>query len=229
MMKQNNLLTSGCTWALMMILLLDGQAAWSGKLYKWVDENGKIHYSDSIPPEKLKQEHQVINRQGITRETVSAAKTKEELAKEQAAAREEARRLALEREQAQQQAARDRILLDTYLTEDDVKASRDRRITALDASIRIAQGHQNELTERLDTLRRQAAEAERRGNGLEPIKKQITQTKTQLKEIQALIAQKRLEQQQIDRQFQKDLSRFRELMARRKTSNREPAGKPSPR
>ena len=46
-----------------------------GKLYKWVDEDGKVHYSDKMPPDQIKREHQELNQHGVVKETVKRALT----------------------------------------------------------------------------------------------------------------------------------------------------------
>src|SRR4029450_7034053 len=40
---------------------LADQKATTGKLYKWVDENGIVHYGDHVPAEYSKSERQVVN------------------------------------------------------------------------------------------------------------------------------------------------------------------------
>ena len=51
------------------------------KMYKWVDENGQMHFGDRIPPKYLVKEHEELNEQGVTTKVREAAKTPEEKAR----------------------------------------------------------------------------------------------------------------------------------------------------
>ena len=64
----------------------------AGALYKWVDEDGNIRYSDQLPPSQSSKKHQKLNASGVVVTTREAAKSDEELA-----ADAEARRLAEEK------------------------------------------------------------------------------------------------------------------------------------
>ena len=50
------------------------------KLYKWVDENGQVHYGDKVPPKYLKGERQELNEQGALVKQYDRAMTPEEKA-----------------------------------------------------------------------------------------------------------------------------------------------------
>ncbi len=39
------------------------------RVYRWVDENGDVHYSESLPPDFRDKRHDVLDNQGITRQT----------------------------------------------------------------------------------------------------------------------------------------------------------------
>ncbi len=47
---------------LMLLLALTGaEPVPAGKLYKWVDEKGQVHYGDNIPPEYAEQGRSELN------------------------------------------------------------------------------------------------------------------------------------------------------------------------
>ena len=64
------------------LLWLPAVGAQAGKLYKWVDENGQVHYTNQLPPEASKQERRVINDQGRTLKVYRAPRTAEEKAED---------------------------------------------------------------------------------------------------------------------------------------------------
>ena len=65
---------------LMMLVLwtLVAMPASAAKLYKWVDEDGKVHYSDKVPPEAIRNEHKQLNEHGVVKETVEKDLTDEQ-------------------------------------------------------------------------------------------------------------------------------------------------------
>src|SRR5688572_5603907 len=53
-----------------------------GVAYKWVDENGVVPYADPFPPQYVKKESSVLNRQGVEIGRNDAQKTSGQLAEE---------------------------------------------------------------------------------------------------------------------------------------------------
>ncbi|NOQ88726.1 MAG: DUF4124 domain-containing protein [Gammaproteobacteria bacterium] len=104
-------------------------------MYRWVDEDGQMHFGDKIPPKYVVREHDELNEQGIKIKHREAAKTPEEKAEE--------KRLEKEREKAalivKKKKQRDRVLLDTYTTERDLVLARDSRLDAVGSQIQLAE------------------------------------------------------------------------------------------
>ena len=44
--------------------LITGQS-YAAEVYRWVDENGEVHYSETLPPDFEDKGHDVLNRRGI--------------------------------------------------------------------------------------------------------------------------------------------------------------------
>lgn len=180
------------------------------RLYKWVDEQGKVHYGDKVPPEYAKQERKVLNDQGVEVKTLEAAKTPEQIAEEErlAAQRKEQERLAAE------QAAHDRMLIATFTTEDDMVMTRDGKIAAIDGVLRVTRDRIDNIEGNLSQLTREAAELERAGKPIpETLHEEILGARGQIQRYLDYIASKRREQEEIRAQFEADIRRFRELKA----------------
>ncbi len=180
----------------------------AGPLYKWVDEEGKVHYGDRVPPEYANQERKILNERGLEVGKVEAAKTPAELAEERRLAeqRREQERLAAE------QAAHDRMLLATFATEEDMVLARDGRISAIDGMIRITRARIDKAERRLEDLTRRAANLERAGRVVpKRLHDDIDGTRQQIERFEAYIVAKRKEQEDIRKQFEADIRRFREL------------------
>ena len=187
--------------------------AWSGpvdagKLYKWTDENGKVHYTDTPPPEASTRERQVLNEQGMVTDTLDRQKTPEEIAAEQAAA--EAARKKQEAEEAQ--AARDRALLSTYTNVEQIEMARDGRLAAIDSQINVVSSTINNLEERLAGFERQAAALKSNDKPVpERLQVQIDETRDELLNNQRYLLRKQKEMEQTNEKFADDIERFRRL------------------
>ena len=120
-------------YILPLVLVLSSFSA-QAKMYKWVDEEGQMHFGDKIPEEYLVREHDVLNDTGMVIKHKEAAETAEQKAK--------ARRLEYERQKAalieKKEKQRDRVLLDTYTTNRDLIEARDSRLEAVDSQIQLA-------------------------------------------------------------------------------------------
>jgi len=180
----------------------------AGKLKKWVDENGQIQYGDRIPPRYAKKSVQTLNNQGVVVQTRAAAKTPEQIA-------EEERLVALKASQEitrQEQARKDRILLDTFTNEDEMIMTRDGKIEAIEAVIRVTNGRIEKIRGRLSTQKLRAANMERAGKPVpESTSQKINESRTQIQQNIDYIENRKLEQQAIRDKYELDIKRFREL------------------
>jgi hypothetical protein len=180
----------------------------AGKLYKWIDENGQVRYGDKIPPQYAKDSNQTLNSQGVVVETKAAAKTPEQIAEEQRLAELEKQEEDKRRERQHQ----DRILLDTFTNEDEMIMTRDGKIEAIEAVVRITNGRIEKTRQRLAELNRTAANMERSGKQVpEAIQQQIAESRAQIRHNKEYIQNRKTEQQAIREKFEQDIKRFREL------------------
>ncbi len=192
--------------------------AHADKLYKWVDENGVVHYGDAIPAKYATTERHVLNEHGVTTDVLERAKTREELAAMEAAQRE------IERQRKQQkiQSERDRILLDTYLSEEEIAMLRDRRILSIEARIGLTRHYLDNLRARWDEL-----ESETRKFNFpydpaselpplpEDLAKDIVFIENAMAEHMTTLRDLRTQQSVIRDEFEQDIQRFRALKAQK--------------
>lgn len=117
-----------------ILILISLSFAAQAKMYKWIDDEGQMHFGDRIPAQYLKKEHDELSDRGDVIKRVQAAETEEE----------KAAKRVLERERKKQELAirkkrqRDRVLLDTYTTERDLVLARDARIDAVNSQVQLA-------------------------------------------------------------------------------------------
>ena len=177
-------------------------------MYKWVDDEGKVHYGDSVPPEFSSVERKKINEQGRTIKVFEAAKTPEEVAENE---RLEALRQGQIKE-AEAQARKDNVLLATYSSEEDLVKTRDNRLASLEGLIQLTYRRIRSMNHRIKQLTEDAADFERSGKPVpEMLSRQIENIRTQTIENESFILVKMAEQDEIRIEFDKDIQRFHAL------------------
>src|SRR5579863_1530158 len=98
-----------------------------GKVFRWTDNQGVVHYGDSVPPEYSQAERSVLNNQGVEVGHIEGGKNAQQQADQTRAANA-----------AQQRAQHDQFLLATYLSTRDIEQLRDERVAQMDAQIKAA-------------------------------------------------------------------------------------------
>ncbi len=183
------------------------------RVYRWKDKSGAQHYGDYVPPEHAGQGHEVLNRQGVAIESVSG-----ELTPAQLAARREQARIEAEAAEALRQAAiRDKVLLSTYLSVEEIEALRDRRVELLGGQIRITQKYLDNLRAKLIKLEREAQRfspysAETNAPPIdEKLARELSETLNSILLYEKNLAKSRDESKQVQQKFAADIKRFMEL------------------
>jgi len=178
------------------------------KLYKWVDESGKVHYSDKVPPKHTKQARQELNQNGIIVKSKGRAKTNEEIArdKELKKLRDE-QALILEKQQAT-----DRVLLRTFRSIDDLILTRDGKLETIDQQIRVSKDNIKRLKQHLNIVQTEAARRELKGLIInKKITIDIENTNTHIQDTYKSIIRKERNKELISQNFNRDIERFTQL------------------
>jgi len=184
-----------------------------GKLYKWTDDKGVVHYGDSVPPEYAKADRNVLNNQGV-----HVGFEQGELTPEQ---RAEKARLAAEAEQAKRQreeiARRDKMLLETYLSVSDIEDLRNRRLELLESQIKVTELYLANLRKRLLTLQDEASNykpytaRENAPQIPENLATDISRTVGSINLYEQTLSHARSTQETVRNSFDDDIRRFKQL------------------
>ena len=121
--------------------------------YKWTDEQGVVHYSDKAPPETPTKGATVLDRQGRPVKKIDPPLTAEQ---QKAKAEEEERQRALAKAK-DEQARKDRALMQSYTSEDEIDIARGRAVSTIEAQIKSAQAFSADLTRRQQNIAKQKA------------------------------------------------------------------------
>jgi Domain of unknown function (DUF4124) len=129
--------------ALMLVLAGAATGADNGrKLYKWVDDQGQVHYGDHVPDEYANQEAHVFNKQGVEIDRVEAQKTPEQQAIEEQ-----------KNQVAEESRRRDHNLLTTFGSVEEIERLRDQRLGLLADQIKEGSQYLEILHGRLEKMR----------------------------------------------------------------------------
>lgn len=178
------------------------------KLYRWVDEDGNVHFSDKIPPDSVKQERTILDKRGMAIDTVDAAKTPEEIAREA-----ELDRLRKEKERLiEERRAADMVLLRTFRSVDDMVLARDGKIAAIDLLIQVAESNIRQLKNKLNNMQEQAAGLERAGQPVpKNLRESIDAARSSLRDTYAAILRHEDAKTEIRTKYNADIERFQTL------------------
>lgn len=183
----------------------------------WTNNEGVRECGNAIPPEYAQKSSKTINERGMTVETQERALTKKELAEKRKREEEEQRRAAEEKAKREKQEAADRVLLSTFLSEEEIIGARDRKLTLIDGNIEITRITINKLNDDLQRQQKKAANYERKGKSVpEGTLKEIASLERQLKNKEEFIQAKQNEKEVIREKYARDLERFRELKSQGK-------------
>jgi len=199
-------------------ILLSSPFMAQAKMYKWVDENGQMHFGDKIPPQYQLKEHQELNEHGVVTKTKAAAKTPEEKAAEYQLKKEQ-ERLALKEKKKKQ---RDRVLLDTYTTERDLIVARDSRLDAVDSQINLAESIINDSNKNIESLETQIAQIKSTNREVpEDLYHRLDIEKQQVKVQSSVMKNHKKRRDEISEQFNGYIERFKVLKAEQKAKREQ--------
>ena len=198
---------------LCVLLVVFSPIASAAKMYKWVDENGDVRYSDRLPVQQSKEKHETLNSQGIVVETKEAAKSENELRAEKKAAEKEKERLLAEKKIADAQAKKDRVLLLTFSSEEELSLVRDNRIQVLESVINLIEKSIATTQEKLNEFESKA-DANYRSKNLEVpggLAQNIEHFTRKVANRTEQLKLKMDERHKIIMQYNEDIQRYRKL------------------
>lgn len=171
--------------AAVILLTCNSAGVHAKKMYRWVDDQGNVYFSDQVPPEHVKHRREALNKRGQVVDVIERAKTPEEL--------ELDKRLAdLRKAQEkiiQKQQAYDKVLLSTFRNIDDLLLTIKNKTRTMDAQIKATEGNLSRLKSQLTGQQRKAAAFERNAQKVpETLIRDIQTTQEQIQETELAIS-----------------------------------------
>ncbi len=183
------------------------------KVYRWNDNEGVTHYGDHVPPEFAATGHSVLNKHGVEVGTIAGEKTAAEKAEE----RRRAELLTEQRKARDAALLRDKVLLSTYLSVEEIEALRDRRIELVAGQIRVTQAYLDNLRQKLLKLEKEVQKfspysANPKARPIdEKLARELSDTLDSIMLYEQNLARSRQEQNQLTAKFDSDIDRLRQL------------------
>ncbi len=175
------------------------------KMYRWIDDQGNIQFSDQIPQNQIQYKREALNENARVVEIVDEAKTQEQIELEK-------RLKVLRWEQEKiitKQKSHDKVLLSTFRNVDDMKMALKGKLSALDAQRKVAEGNRVRLENQLAKQQKQAARIERNGREVpESLIKEIDSTKEQIDYADIEVLRHKEKKVLVKKNFEKDIERF---------------------
>jgi len=193
-------------------------AASAAEVYRWVDENGEVHYSESLPPDFKEKGHDVLNSSGLViDEDVSqtpppppepTAEDKKELPRDKSGL---PRPKALYSE-AELQRRMDNFLMLRYDSEQEIIDAMNVEIKQLEYDRRLLQTTRASMLDSFQGEVREAADQQRAGKQVsDKVSKDLNQLHSILAENQVSLDALEKRELSIRSEFDKQLVRYRYL------------------
>lgn len=178
--------------------------------YRCTDAQGNRRYADSMPFECQGQDTQVVDARGNVINVIEGTQSRA-LHRDRDAAE------AIEQKKRNEAAQHDRMLMDTYLTTDDILRLRDQRLELLDSQIRLTRQNVAATRERQQRLQEQASRFRPYSDKPKAfplpdhIAEELISTVNALHTYQTMEESKQAEQRELTASFDRDIKRFKEL------------------
>ena len=180
-------------------------------VYKWVDENGDVQFSDHIPAKDSQLGHDVLNKQGVVVDTVDSPKTPEELR----IIREQEELAEIRRQEAEKQAARDKALLKSFTSIEELIEAHEERIGLIDQSILVSKGRIRKQQIELTKLKQRRQSFIDRGMDIPDwLDENEFLVLEKIAIMENYIREREEEKQELEQEFEKDYNRYKEISQR---------------
>jgi len=171
------------------------------RMYKCVDSAGKVYYSDKMNPDCGQSSE--LNRQGVVMPKKQVAKPGQPSKAEPAAATPK---------NSKEQERRDRALMATYTTEEEIDAARDRSLAIPAQGTKSVESKLDKVSRQLTELKKQADALATQKKPLPPnLLEEVNASQKEISALEADLAQRKVQSDAIRAKYEADKQRFREL------------------
>ncbi|MFP5408061.1 MAG: DUF4124 domain-containing protein [Gammaproteobacteria bacterium] len=192
-------------FSLLTVALLLTAGLAQAQMYRWVDGNGRVHYSDTPPTTYQKSGGAEMSKQGVViKRTQSDAERRAEAERQAEQARQQA--------ELNRQAQLDRALMATYTNEAEIDLARDRALEHHKLAIKGAEIRSTAVNATLADLNKRIASIEKAGRPVGPgLKDQLDQANRETQELKRVIQNNEQAMEKVREKYAADKARFQQL------------------
>lgn len=178
--------------------------------FRCTDANGQTHYGDRQPAACFGHDTQVLNERGTVLRVIEGDQSR--AARIQREARE-----SVQQRQREEQAQHDRMLIDTYLTVEDIERLRNQRLELLEAQLNVTKQNIVTLRDRESRLQQQVARFRPYSDlpNAPPLPDHLAEdmvnTVNSLQTYEEAVVRRQAEQEALRASFARDIARFKQL------------------
>jgi len=192
-----------------LLFFLAGSVA-QASLYRWIDENGKVHFSDKVPPAMAQKGHTSLNKNGVESGRVSsAAELKQQQEESEKKKQAQAELVEVKTAEAEQK-RRDEQLLATYDSREELINVFNKKISLIERSVGILSARDESLTQKLKRLNKKYRKAKSESSRM-TLSMQIENAKDSLNEYQKAISMNQADKKIVTGKYRQTLIRFDKL------------------
>jgi chromosome segregation ATPase len=182
----------------------------AGKLYKWVDEKGVTHYTQTLPGDANQKGNTELDRRGRVMKKNDAALSEQQIQ----AIQDEKTRGKQDAKRLEEQRRKDNALINTYTTEAEIEDSRNRAVVGATQALQAIEARLKSSRSQLAALDKQVETQKKASRPVaEALAEEIASQKSEIARTEADYRAKEAEIQRIRDRYEADKTRFRELMS----------------
>ncbi|WP_199491041.1 DUF4124 domain-containing protein [Marinobacter vulgaris] len=185
------------------------------RMYRYMDENGQVVISNTIPQEASKRGYDILSKNGRVIETIDPEPTDEEIAAREAQERQQARE--------KRQRELDRKLLERFSHPDEAVRAMHRKIRELQGLNQLKRGNISVIDNQLDNEQSRAANLERSGRDIpQATLEKIRRLESQIRDIEREINAQNADIKALQNRFEEDIERLEEITGEKRTIPLDP-------
>ncbi|PCM43128.1 DUF4124 domain-containing protein [Marinobacter sp. ANT_B65] len=210
-------LTAFSATATALLLTLGMATVAEAGMYRYIDENGQVVISNTIPQQATKRGYDILNSNGRIVEVIPPAPTEAEIAAREAE-KQRQEELAIQRE-------KDAQLLKRFSHPDQAIRAMHRKLGELRGLIQLKRGNISVISSQLDNEQSRAANMERSGQKIpEATLEKIRRLESQIRDIEKDISWQTRETDALIQSFEADIKRLEKVTGKTRTLSLDPEG-----
>lgn len=190
---------------LLLFLSVNVSSVDAKRIYRWVDDKGNVRFSDTVPPKHAKHRRESLNQNARVVEVIEKQKTKTQRALDKRLARLRKRQEEIIRKQK----IRDKVLLSTFRSTDDMELALAGKMLTLDGQRTVMQGSLDRLEKQRKQQQRMAAQHERDGRKApNDLVEEISSSRKQINNMSGEVAKQLEKKKRVRKKLEKDIARY---------------------